>query len=186
MTIGESIRYHRKRLGLTQAELADRVGVSAQAVSKWENNVGLPDISMAVPLARALGTTTDELLRFGERYQEFEDLWRTTLQFTRCDPEKLLEVALAALKEFPHDRIFLFRAAIEELTLASKAEDSDVSRDYIGRALANAAYYAEMSPGDQNARSFYKRMLAKCRLSANGDYELREEFRGPNVSDILL
>lgn len=39
MTIGESIRYHRKRLNLTQAELADRVGVSPQAVSKWENGV---------------------------------------------------------------------------------------------------------------------------------------------------
>ena len=66
MTIGESIRYHRKRLGLTQLALAERVGVSVQAISKWETNTGLPDITMAVPLARALGTTTDELLQFGQ------------------------------------------------------------------------------------------------------------------------
>ena len=93
MTIGESIRHHRKRLGLTQAQLAERLNVTAQAVSRWENDTGLPDITMAVPLARALGTTTDELLRFGERYQEFEDLWRKTLRAYGDDPAHLLPVA---------------------------------------------------------------------------------------------
>ena len=98
MTIGESIRYHRKRLKLTQAELAGRLNVTAQAVSRWENDTGLPDITMAVPLARALGTTTDELLRFGERHQEFEALWGQTLKTYGDDPEKLLPISLAALK----------------------------------------------------------------------------------------
>ena len=72
MTIGESIQYHRKRLGLTQTQLAHRLHVTTQAVCSWENDIDLPDITMAVPLARALGTTTDELLRFGERYREYE------------------------------------------------------------------------------------------------------------------
>lgn len=80
MTIGESIRHHRKKLNLTQAQLAERLSVTPQAVSKWESGAGLPDLSMAVPLARALGITTDELLRFGERYREFEERWKQTLQ----------------------------------------------------------------------------------------------------------
>ena len=37
-TLGKRIAYHRKRLGMTQEQLAQRVGVSAQAGSKWENN----------------------------------------------------------------------------------------------------------------------------------------------------
>ena len=45
-TIGERIKYHRKRLGMTQEQLAERIGVSAQAVSKWENNLSCPDISI--------------------------------------------------------------------------------------------------------------------------------------------
>lgn len=52
MTIGQSIRYHRKRLNLTQNQLAQLLDVTPQAVSRWENDTGLPDISMAVPLAR--------------------------------------------------------------------------------------------------------------------------------------
>lgn len=184
MTIGESIRYHRKRLNLTQAELADRVGVSPQAVSKWENGVGLPDISMAVPLARALGTTTDELLRFGERYQEFEQLWMRTIEETRMDEKAMLKVSLGALKEFPYDRTFLFRAAVDQMILAIRSKDDDESRDYIGQALANAALYVEMSAREQSARDFYKRMKDRCRI-VNGEYELKPEFRGPDVRIVI-
>ena len=45
-TLGKRIAYHRKRLGMTQEQLAQRVGVSAQAVSKWENNLSCPDITI--------------------------------------------------------------------------------------------------------------------------------------------
>ena len=151
MTIGESIRYHRKRLMLTQAELADRVGVTVQAVSKWENNVGLPDIAMAVPLARALGTTTDELLRFGERRQYFEELWMHTLQLSHEDPEQLLAVAEAALKEFHWDAQFLYRAAIESYYLAMAQSDLTRREELIGRAGAYAVCSMEMDPDHKTA-----------------------------------
>lgn len=61
-TIGERIKHHRKELGLTQEQLAERIGVSAQAVSKWENNLSCPDISILPDLADMFGITTDELL----------------------------------------------------------------------------------------------------------------------------
>lgn len=61
-TLGKRISAHRKRLGLTQDQLAERVGVSAQAVSKWENDLSCPDISILPKLASIFGTTTDELL----------------------------------------------------------------------------------------------------------------------------
>lgn len=61
-TMGGRIKYHRKRLGMTQEQLAERMGVSAQAVSKWENDLSCPDISILPLLAEVFGITTDELL----------------------------------------------------------------------------------------------------------------------------
>ena len=61
-TLGKRIVYHRKRLGLTQDKLAERLGVTAQAVSKWENDQACPDISTLPRLAALFGVTTDELL----------------------------------------------------------------------------------------------------------------------------
>lgn len=61
-TLGKRISYHRKRLGLTQEQLAERVGVSAQAVSKWENDLSCPDINLLPQLADIFGITVDALL----------------------------------------------------------------------------------------------------------------------------
>ena len=152
MTIGESIRYHRKRLNLTQAELADRIGVTAQAVSKWENDTGLPDITMAVPLARALGTTTDELLRFGERRQFFEEQWKNNLRQYGDEPQHLLAVAESALKEFPWDAQFLYRAATDCLRLGEEESDPVRRESWLGRAGAYAELSIEMDPEHHTAR----------------------------------
>lgn len=62
MKLHEKILYYRKRSGLSQEELAARVGVSRQAVSKWELNEATPDSDKLLPLARAFGVTVDELL----------------------------------------------------------------------------------------------------------------------------
>ena len=61
-TLGKRIVSNRKRLGLTQDKLAERLGVTAQAVSKWENDQACPDISTLPRLAALFGITTDELL----------------------------------------------------------------------------------------------------------------------------
>ena len=74
MTIGERIRYYRLKNGLKQHQLAELIGVSPQAISKWETDTGCPDISMLVPLARALGTTTDRLLD-GQGEADTESEW---------------------------------------------------------------------------------------------------------------
>lgn len=62
MTIGKRIAALRKEKGLTQEELAGHMGVSPQAVSKWENDQTCPDISALPKLARLLGVSVDELL----------------------------------------------------------------------------------------------------------------------------
>jgi transcriptional regulator with XRE-family HTH domain len=51
MNIGNRIKTLRKQRGITQEQLANAIGISFQAVSKWENNIALPDITMAPVLA---------------------------------------------------------------------------------------------------------------------------------------
>jgi len=59
---GSAIRTMREGKGLNQAELAERIGVTPKAVSKWETGKGLPDISLLQPLAAALDTSVIELM----------------------------------------------------------------------------------------------------------------------------
>lgn len=61
-TFGQILKKSRKSLGLSQAELGEKLGVSVQTVSRWENDGGMPDISQIVPLAKILGTSCDVLL----------------------------------------------------------------------------------------------------------------------------
>ena len=61
-TIGKRIVNHRKRLGLTQEQLAESLGVTAQAVSKWENDQSCPDINMLPKLSQLFGVSVDSLL----------------------------------------------------------------------------------------------------------------------------
>lgn len=60
--IGENIKRLRRTKGITQENLAEHMHVSTAAVSKWERNETLPDISMVIPLASYFGVSTDELL----------------------------------------------------------------------------------------------------------------------------
>lgn len=61
-SIGRRIAQRRLAKGMTQERLAREMGVSAQAVSKWENDLNYPDVTLLAPLARLLETTVDELL----------------------------------------------------------------------------------------------------------------------------
>ena len=60
--LNERIAYYRKKCGLTQEELAEKCSVTPQAVSKWENGLTSPDISLLPRLGEVFGITTDELL----------------------------------------------------------------------------------------------------------------------------
>ncbi len=61
-SLGKNIAANRKRLGLTQDQLAEQLGVTPQAVSKWENDQSCPDIATLPRLAEIFSISTDELL----------------------------------------------------------------------------------------------------------------------------
>ncbi|MDO4474948.1 MAG: helix-turn-helix transcriptional regulator, partial [Eubacteriales bacterium] len=66
MNIGNVIRKYRKEVGLTQEEMANRLGVTTPAVNKWENGNSKPDIELLAPIARLLHISLDTLLSFHE------------------------------------------------------------------------------------------------------------------------
>ena len=59
---GSTVKQLREKRNMTQAELADKIGVSSKTISKWETAKGLPDISLLQPLSQALGISVIELM----------------------------------------------------------------------------------------------------------------------------
>lgn len=72
MQIGKIIRKYRKEKGFTQEEMATRLGVTAPAVNKWENDNSYPDITLLAPIARLLNVSLDTLLSFQEELTQDE------------------------------------------------------------------------------------------------------------------
>lgn len=114
--LGKRIKELRKKKDLTQEKLADMLGITYKAVSKWECGMTSPDISMIVPLARILCVTTDELLGLvpiekDERKAYFDAEYH---QFWNKEHEEDLEISRQAVAEYPTDYRYLHWLASNE------------------------------------------------------------------------
>lgn len=93
--VGKTITFYRKMYGMTQKELADRLNISYQSVSKWEAAINLPTIEMLYELAQVFNVTVDELLNgnaMDERFITYMDAglsWRK-LHATKAEIRKLV------------------------------------------------------------------------------------------------
>ena len=85
MKLGQKIAELRKKSGLSQETLAEKMNVSRQAVSKWESNQSIPDIEKIVDLSELFGVTTDYLLKNGT--PSFELPGKTTEEETKKLPK---------------------------------------------------------------------------------------------------
>jgi len=101
MSFSSQIRKYRKEIGLTQEQLADEIGVTAQAVSKWERG-GAPDICMLPIIANYFHITIDELL---ENHPQNVLNERTVLfsKLSQKEPEEKIKLITAFLRKFPKD-----------------------------------------------------------------------------------
>ena len=101
LLIGEKINYYRKQKNITQEQLAGQIGISAQAVSGWEREVGYPDITLLPGIAHALGISIDELMgndEIGIR----EDINSFYERFWRLDGMERLELVLEYYRKYPN------------------------------------------------------------------------------------
>ena len=85
MNIADRIQHLRKSRGISQEELAEQIGVSRQAVSKWESGQSTPDLEKIILLSDYFETTTDYLLKGMEPAKESE---KKCLFHRRHDPER--------------------------------------------------------------------------------------------------
>lgn len=163
MNIGNKIRELRKQRGLTQEQLAESIGISFQAVSKWENNIALPDITLAPALASYFGVSMDELFDFNLKQIEceVEHITDEAYKYRESNPAESRRILQEGLKKYPENDILLNNL----LYVLNYSEKPDETISIAGKLI------------EKTARSDVKydafRFLAYA-YKAKGDYESAE------------
>ncbi len=147
MSIATVLREKRKALGLTQEQVAARLGVSAPAVNKWENDVTCPDLLLLPALARLLKTDPNTLLSYQAEltHQEAMQLIQEIGEVARAqDVAQSFAAAEERLKEYPYCAELLQSTA----TLLS------------GKLMMSALPEAEQEPYRKKVTELYQRVAA--------------------------
>ena len=158
MNIGTKIKELRKQRGITQEQLANSIGISFQAVSKWENNLALPDISLAPILASYFSVSMDELFDFHltELEQKVDAICKEAYPYRESDPPKSRAILEEGLKQYPDNDILLNNLLYvvnytenpdETIAIASKLSEATRESDVKYDALRFLAY-AYKAKGD--------------------------------------
>ena len=151
LLLGNKIKTLRKARGITQEQLADAIGISFQAVSKWENNIALPDIALAPSLASYFGVTMDELFEFNlkEMKEKIDVICAEAYQYREKNPEESRRILEEGLKQYPDNDILLNNLLYvmnytnnpdETITLASRLIEKTTENDIKYDALRFLAY----------------------------------------------
>ncbi len=180
--IGKIIAETRRTKGLTQEGLANTIGVSSAAVSKWETSASYPDITLLPPLARVLGLTLDELLDFhgqpsrdevGEITEQLGQVFDTqgySAGMTACEK---------ALREYPSCGLLKMNIGglyIRYISMALEEQsDADGTMETMCQKLSSLLEQAEKEvhePNDIQAA----RLLRISSLIMLGRYEEAEQL----------
>ena len=112
----------RKAKGLTQSELGERLGVSFQAVSKWERGETLPDTALLPDLARVLETSVDYILSGGERQLEYKG------KISVADMKKGLD-CIKNMGEYLGKENIIYRSAIKGINTEMNTDIEPIFTD---------------------------------------------------------
>lgn len=140
MNIAEVIRKYRKEAGMTQEEMANRLGVTAPAVNKWENGNSKPDIELLAPIARLLHISLDTLMSFHEELtpSEIGEIIREMdTMFVSEGFETVYEWAADKIKEYPNCNMLIWQVAVmldarrlTDVTIDSEKYDEQINAWY--------------------------------------------------------
>ena len=109
MNLGEKIKTLRKQKNISQEVFAGYLGVSFQAVSKWETGNTMPDVTMIPAIASFFGVSTDELFDFNlyETEKQVEVICHESWKYRENDPAKAERILREGLQRFPGNDIIL-------------------------------------------------------------------------------
>lgn len=188
MSLHQIIRKKRKELGLTQDDIAAYLNVSTAAVSKWENGLTTPDISLLAPLARLLKTDVNTLLCFVEDMGA-EEIGRFCEHISTLAREKsyaeVFAKAAEKIHEYPHNETLLHSLALvldSLLVLADLPEEE--KHPYEEKITACYRHLGESS--DEKIRNSAEYLMAN-RLIREGRYDKAQVIldRMPDKETIL-
>ena len=138
LVVGDVIYTLRKEKGITQEQLANFIGVSTAAVSKWESGISYPDITLLPIIATFFNITIDRLLNFKielsdeevmEIFKECEKL------FTTGELEKGIEKSKGSISKYPHSYYLKFRIGFLFSMYSWKAIDEEDGMKMIGYSI---------------------------------------------------
>lgn len=205
MNIGNKIRELRKQRGITQEQLAESIGISFQAVSKWENNIALPDITLVPVLASYFGVSMDELFDFN--LKKIEHAVRITTekayQYRESNPAESRRILEEGLKKYPENDILLNNLLYvldysvkpdETIAIASKLIEKTNQNDVKYDALRFLAY-AYKAKGDlesaeaaieQIPEIYFTKLTEKAYLlSGKAKFEAAEKQKWISFENLL-
>ena len=177
-SIGKTIKELRKSRNLTQEELAEKIGVTAQAISKWENESGMPDLSQIVPLAHVFGVSADTLLGTGD-IKKNEDvteiLQRAQKKLTfplsiECLTDKY-NVLLDGLKIYPNNFTLILQCMELEISLAYPTNPTYDEKNAKALYESCQSHANTIFSYDDNVNRILRaRMIMLMLHSANGNF----------------
>lgn len=164
---GEVISKRRLELGLTQNQLADILGISFQAISKWENNVTYPDILMLPKLARALNTTVDALLGYSSVITDYDRRYQTEEYYWGLMPNTICYDIMKILPPVkPYRVLDMACGEGKDAVFFAKCGYTVTGFDISEQGIEKAKKLAEYNQVDVN---FFKADLFDFRLDAEYD-----------------
>ena len=109
MKIGEQIKRLRKERNMTQEQLAEKIGISFQAVSKWENDISLPDVETLPIIAGFFGVSMDTIFDYDaeKNAEKALEIAKQTWTLRESNPELGKSIIFEGLKQYPENDILL-------------------------------------------------------------------------------
>lgn len=205
LQLGEKIKSLRKQKNISQEVFANYLGVSFQAVSKWENGNTMPDVTMIPAIASFFGVSTDELFDFNrmETEKQVEAICHEAYKYRFTDGAKSEKILREGLQRFPGNDIILnnllytmdYRERADEVitlckTLIESTKDDSVKYD---AARILAACYKE-NGHDQLVKPtleiipeiyFTKLELMATLLEGEDAYEAAQKQKNISAEDLI-